>query len=835
LGIHNIKNYVPQEGEQIIIAADNDGKDATTNKTIIEASDSLRTSGAMVRIVRPEQVGDFNDILQRRDIGGILEIREIFNPVINSFQAKTLAEFFANFEELSKLTPAAQKDFAYISKYTLNEDKLLNEFKHSRSRGIAELSNTKEAVVYGEMAYSNHIQVIEAIRAFGGDVEQKKLIGELSNIAMGGHLIYLNELCNNTLHGYISNQRSLFNKEKEQAADPDELLEVVAKEQRLLTGLWKEHKRAMTHYASKDYKIPEAAKISHEQPKLLQDIQKIIVEARQEGSMTDSEIMRALKSTINIEDIHTTLDKKRENHYIETNLESFKTAKIEAKLPEAMIAIIVKEQSFLAGLHEIIKYPKEQKHILESVDLAYAQKSDLLVDKLDTLVRRALTSGAKTQDEIVNELKSAENLKNTCVNLDKDLEIHDVQVNLSNFKQQKFESKLPEEIMDILSKEQSFLAELKDNLQYRDIHEYSLLDSVRKASEVKDRNIIPLLQNAVANTIEIGLKDKDGIAYELKSTTDLKSTYINLDKTLEVHHVKSTLDKFASAKLEAKLPEELITIFTKEQKYLTELNDTIKYPDQHSKDLLDRVEGACKGQQNNIISILGKTAEDAIKTGFKNSSTITEELKNAPDLNSAYFNLDSELENHSVQTTLNNFSIQKAEAKTIPEILQITASKQEFLSSLHNNIKYPELQSQTLLDSIGKAHKGQQDNIIQELRSLTAHITEHKITPEQNLLDQIKNSEDTHATIKELTKLAVEHHGSFVNTNLIGLIKNERCKIGDITFDCPMKYLKHEIENPAHVYADIAAYKRAIPRVQEIMNKLELQKEHEHSMGGMSM
>jgi len=104
-----------------------------------------------------------------------------------------------------------------------------------------------------------------------------------------------------------------------------------------------------------------------------------------------------------------------------------------------------------------------------------------------------------------------------------------------------------------------------------------------------------------------------------------------------------------------------------------------------------------------------------------------------------------------------------------------------------------------------------------------------------NLLEQLKNSEDTHATIKELTKLAVEHHGSFVNKNLIGLIKHERCKMGDITFDCPMKYLKHEIENPAHAYVDIAAYKRAIPRVQEIMNKLELKKEHEHSMGGMSM
>jgi hypothetical protein len=59
--------------------------------------------------------------------------------------------------------------------------------------------------------------------------------------------------------------------------------------------------------------------------------------------------------------------------------------------------------------------------------------------------------------------------------------------------------------------------------------------------------------------------------------------------------------------------------------------------------------------------------------------------------------------------------------------------------------------------------------------------------------------------------------------------------MGDITFDCPMKYLHHEIANPAHAYADITTYKKSIPRLQEIMNKLEFKKEHEHSMGGMSM
>ncbi len=227
--------------------------------------------------------------------------------------------------------------------------------------------------------------------------------------------------------------------------------------------------------------------------------------------------------------------------------------------------------------------------------------------------------------------------------------------------------------------------------------------------------------------------------------------------------------------------------------------------------------------------------DNSIKKGFKDSSEIAYELKNSKNLKAAYVNLDREFENRLVQTNLNNYNNQKAQAKTIPEILQITNKQQEFLASLHNTIKYPDGHSHNLLDSIEKAHSGQQDNLMQELHNVATHITKHKIIPEHDLLQQLKNSEDTHATVKELTKSAVEHYGSFVNTNINRLLKGEGFKMDNIIFDCPMKYLRHEIENPAHAYSDIAKFKSSVPRLQEIMNKLELKKEHEHSMGGMSM
>ncbi|MDP5021057.1 MAG: AAA family ATPase, partial [Rickettsiaceae bacterium] len=52
LGISNIKNYQPNLGEKIIIAADNDGVDSNTSKTIENAKLALEKNGAFVEVVR---------------------------------------------------------------------------------------------------------------------------------------------------------------------------------------------------------------------------------------------------------------------------------------------------------------------------------------------------------------------------------------------------------------------------------------------------------------------------------------------------------------------------------------------------------------------------------------------------------------------------------------------------------------------------------------------------------------------------------------------------------------------------------------------------------------
>ncbi|MGC0371941.1 MAG: hypothetical protein DGJ47_000642 [Rickettsiaceae bacterium] len=82
LGISNIKNYPVQNGEHIIIAADNDGISSNTNKVIEEAHKKL-SDLAHVTVVRPSNEGDFNDILQDKgNKAGVDEIKTIFTPAL---------------------------------------------------------------------------------------------------------------------------------------------------------------------------------------------------------------------------------------------------------------------------------------------------------------------------------------------------------------------------------------------------------------------------------------------------------------------------------------------------------------------------------------------------------------------------------------------------------------------------------------------------------------------------------------------------------------------------------------------------------------------------------
>lgn len=145
LGINNIKNYQPSKDEKIIIAADNDGINSITNKTIESAKETLEAKGAFVEIASPDKQGDFNDLLKS---SGTNAIKESFEPALAKHTARTIEDYLAVATRGGWQDQALSKDdklnLSYIEKYNLPQEAVINAFRTDKDIGIAELSKTKE-------------------------------------------------------------------------------------------------------------------------------------------------------------------------------------------------------------------------------------------------------------------------------------------------------------------------------------------------------------------------------------------------------------------------------------------------------------------------------------------------------------------------------------------------------------------------------------------------------------------------------------------------------------------------------------------------------------------
>lgn len=165
LGVSNIRNYEPIKEERIIIAADNDGKDAVSVNTVIKAQKELISKGAMVAIIRPAEKGDFNDMLKSQ---GAESVRNLIEPEIEKL---TVASNVAELKSSLKTSDDRKSQFQSIellfSKLANNDNNGLNNLQQQQITalakfGTAENINTalqiyREKGIDSCMLYSNKI------------------------------------------------------------------------------------------------------------------------------------------------------------------------------------------------------------------------------------------------------------------------------------------------------------------------------------------------------------------------------------------------------------------------------------------------------------------------------------------------------------------------------------------------------------------------------------------------------------------------------------------------------------------------------------------------------
>jgi hypothetical protein len=197
LGVSNIKNYKPQIGERLIIAADHDGDTSKTVEIIERAKIDIEKRGAIIMVVRPDSASDFNDVLKN---GGSREIADIIGKKLEEIRKIDFKDFIyekakSELEEnLTNLTIENSKKeilgyFSIISRCNLEEafgmidrignidkreimkltqfavtnkiDRDLNLFDSSFNTEIAQIEGFREAIYSreqdGKLDYLNNI------------------------------------------------------------------------------------------------------------------------------------------------------------------------------------------------------------------------------------------------------------------------------------------------------------------------------------------------------------------------------------------------------------------------------------------------------------------------------------------------------------------------------------------------------------------------------------------------------------------------------------------------------------------------------------------------------
>jgi len=129
------------------------------------------------------------------------------------------------------------------------------------------------------------------------------------------------------------------------------------------------------------------------------------------------------------------------------------------------------------------------------------------------------------------------------------------------------------------------------------------------------------------------------------------------------------------------------------------------------------------------------------------------------------------------------------------------------------------------------------------------HVIKYEVMPEEQLLKHLKTFDtgSIKPITEELTKVCENHHKEIVEKNLNQLVKTGKeaegesgynskernsIEVGGHKFDCPLKYIEHEINHPAHIYVNQKAMKQLQQQVVQFQMQKQKQMELVHEIGG---
>jgi hypothetical protein len=269
LGIGNIRNYPAAPEERIIIAADNDGLNAFTNKTIENARISLEEKGAYVEIVRPAKSGDFNDILKS---DGALAISEAFEPAITKHRAERLAEYFAKDAIETKLDEHDKSNLAYIEKYDLPQASIVDAYRQGDISGKLKLEEVRKGLEMAASHFNSNKEIYKEARGWGYGANEREITKSMIGMDDREALEHSSGIRDGVLRRYFKDNLGQFKSQKNGKNDLEQLKPIIRAEQEFLKTTYELLKSPIEEQSKENQEYLQAGKLAATKPEILEEV-----------------------------------------------------------------------------------------------------------------------------------------------------------------------------------------------------------------------------------------------------------------------------------------------------------------------------------------------------------------------------------------------------------------------------------------------------------------------------------------------------------------------------------------------------------------------------------
>lgn len=301
-----------------------------------------------------------------------------------------------------------------------------------------------------------------------------------------------------------------------------------------------------------------------------------------------------------------------------------------------------------------------------------------------------------------------------------------------------------------------------------------------------------------------------------------------IESKLEREQFKLHQEQIKHEILVSNTVSDVFAALEKDQKFFVALNDNIKYEIFNSQ-FQELAEQALEHQEKQLIPKRKDVAAAVEHHNVFATEDILAELKGSKDLEKTYKHFDSNLERHQLETQHQQIRQDKVDAKTTDEMLTAISREHEFFKSLDGKLKYAEKYDNSILSAISNAKTIEQDTLITNMHNMVVYAKKHGILNDQEILNKF-NSSDSQNVLNNLSKTCQQHYIDNHNENIKQLLDDEHVMVGTKKYTCPLKYMKHEMQNNIPSFVDEKQISCTLAKVQAEVKELRLERELEHTM-----